>query len=114
MMVEAVHEYPEPCSYTREFKATSRDRGGPRSLPGDSTHVHCPMRSSYLAGNLTPISTPTWANVGERWCTIGVKNRACERGLCAWADISEQKESGSKTAGCRFDSCPTCPAQTLK
>ena len=38
---------------------------------------------------LTPILTPTPVNVGER------------------------RAAGSKTAGCRFDSCPTCPSQIL-
>src|SRR5712691_1115192 len=57
---------------------------------------------------MTPNPTPTRTYVSERRRPLP---RACAlfgHGSYALPAVSGRKESGSKTAGCRFDSCPTC------
>ncbi len=58
--------------------------------------------------DMTPNRTPTRTYVSERRRPLP---RACAlfgHGSYALTAVSGRKESGSKTAGCRFDSCPTC------
>ena len=58
---------------------------------------------------LTPILTPTPVNSGERPRTLGRQNGRFPAPSCTLLNVAERTSAGSKTAGCRFDACPTCP-----
>jgi hypothetical protein len=57
---------------------------------------------------LTPNPTPTRTYVSERRRPVPRARALFGHGSYTLTDISGRKESGSKTAGCRFDSCPIC------
>jgi hypothetical protein len=57
---------------------------------------------------LTPMLTPTPVNVGERPRTLEGRNRPFSAPSCTSLNVPERRAAGSKTAGYRFDSCPTC------
>ena len=58
---------------------------------------------------LTPTLTPTPVNSGELPRTLDRQNRAIQAPACTSLNVPERTAAGSKTAGCRCDSCPTCP-----
>src|SRR5262245_51454087 len=58
---------------------------------------------------LTPMLTPTPVNAGELPDTLDRQNGPLLAPSCTSLNGPERKAAGSKTAGCRFDSCPTCP-----
>jgi hypothetical protein len=57
---------------------------------------------------MTPNPTPTRTYVSERRRPLPRVRALFGHGSYTLTDTSGRKESGSKTAGCRFDSCPTC------
>jgi hypothetical protein len=69
---------------------------------GIQANVECPVA-------LTPILTLTPVNVGELPRTLDRQNGPFQACSCTSLNVPERTAAGSKTAGCRFDSCPTCP-----
>src|SRR5262245_40969711 len=61
---------------------------------------------------LTPMLTPTLVNVGELPRTLDRQNGPFSAPSCTSVNVPERRTAGSKTAGCKFDSCPTCPANS--
>ena len=61
------------------------------------------------SSGLTPILTPTPVNVGELPRTLDRQNGRFQACSCTSMNVAERTAAGSKTAGCRCDSCPTCP-----
>jgi hypothetical protein len=57
---------------------------------------------------LTPMLTPTPVNVGELPDTLDRHNGRLSGCSCTSLNVPERTAAGSKTAGCRCDSCPTC------
>jgi len=58
---------------------------------------------------LTPVLTPTPVNAGERPDTLDRQSGRFSACSCTSLNAPERTAAGSTTAGCRFDSCPTCP-----
>src|SRR5262249_45255722 len=53
---------------------------------------------------------------GRSWTALDdpMSKSGDSRAIWTWLDDPGQRAACSKTAGCRFDSCPTCPSTILK
>src|SRR5215471_9726720 len=102
LVVSRVHQHA--ITLSREASNTA-----PTIPPGATSNGAQVVRAKMSPSGLTTILTTTHDGTGGHKTTL--RTVKSSKTLMWWkrVDSGGRNEANSKTAGCRFDSCPTCP-----